>query len=113
MQSERIEPLDDSHRHDDCTAAHNCGEHPEWPFEPMTDEEWEPFAAATGIEPLNDSRQEFVEAMVRYVKTHERWSELSKEDAVRETLLVLTGDIGAAQGFLNAIGVKVDLYGDA
>ena len=79
---------------------------------PMTDEEWEPFAAATGIDPLNDSRQEFVESMVRYTKTHERWSQLSKEDAVRSAIRVMLDDVGAAQGFLNAIGVKVDLYAD-
>jgi hypothetical protein len=62
------------------------------------------------IEPLISSRREFVESMVRYVKTHERWDELSKEDAVRETLLVLTGDIGAAQEFVSAVGLDVDLY---
>ena len=48
--------------------------------------------------------------MVAYVKTHERYDELSKEDAMRELVGVMIDDIGAAQGFLQAIGVDADLY---
>lgn len=56
------------------------------------------------------SRERFVQETYEYVKTHERWNELTKDEVLRETLLLLVGDIGAAQAFLDAIGVKVDLY---
>jgi hypothetical protein len=55
-------------------------------------------------------RDEWVESMVRYAKKHKRWDELSPEEAVRAILEVAVGDIGAAQSFVYAIGLDVDLY---
>jgi hypothetical protein len=50
------------------------------------------------------------EEIANYVETHGRWDDLTKREAVIEAVLVLTEDIGAAQQFVQAIGVDVDLY---
>lgn len=56
------------------------------------------------------SNDEFINGMIDYVKTSMSYESYDKEQAMREVLNVLFGDIGAAQNFLYALGVKVDLY---
>jgi hypothetical protein len=56
------------------------------------------------------NRQEFIDGIYEYVKTHEFYGYWDKEDAIINTLSLLVSDIGAAQSFLYAIGVDLDLY---
>ena len=56
------------------------------------------------------TKQEFITSIADYVETGEGYSKYTKRDAVMAALRVLTEDIGAAQSFVNAIGVKIDLY---
>ena len=62
-------------------------------------------------EPLSIRRQKYADSIADYVMTHERIETLSQRDVALATVRVMLDDIGAAQGFLDAIGVKVDLYG--
>lgn len=59
---------------------------------------------------LNQRQMEFAVSMADYMMSHVRYEELTKREAVIEAMSVLMGDIGAAQAFLNAIGLDVDLY---
>ena len=56
------------------------------------------------------ARQKLAEAIADYVETHARYADLSKREVVVEAVRVLTDDIGAAQQFVYAIGLEVDLY---
>lgn len=57
-----------------------------------------------------EKRMEWLRGMAEYVKTHRDYARLSKRQVVAETLAVLLNDIGAAQSFLDVIGVPYDLY---
>lgn len=53
----------------------------------------------------------FAESIANYVETHRHYADLSKREAVIEALMLVTsGDMAAAQGCLDAMGVKLDLY---
>lgn len=56
------------------------------------------------------TREKFVEEMLAYIKTHQNYENWTKDEAILTTLNVLVGDIGAAQNFVYAIGLDVDLY---
>ena len=53
----------------------------------------------------------FAERIADYVATHDRYEEMTKREVVLETVRLLTSDISAAQGLLDVIGVRHDLYG--
>ncbi len=57
-----------------------------------------------------EKKREFVDKTVTYMKTHPNYENLSKEEVITQTLMVLAGDIGAAQAFLDVINVPYDLY---
>lgn len=57
--------------------------------------------------------REFAEGIANYVQSHGRYTRLTKRQAMVEAVLVLINDIGAAQGYLQTIGIDVDLYGHA
>ncbi len=57
-----------------------------------------------------EKKREFVDKTVTYIKTHPKYELLSKEEVITQTLMVLAGDIGAAQAFLDLIDVPYDLY---
>lgn len=57
-----------------------------------------------------DRKIDFAKSIVRFAQQHNKWTTMSKEEAALETVMVILDDIGAAQEFLNAIGVTVDLY---
>lgn len=59
---------------------------------------------------MDEKRQKFVDAVTLYVTANPKFEEWSKEEIVRNTLGVLVGDIGAADAFVNAIGIDIDLY---
>lgn len=48
--------------------------------------------------------------VLAYLKTHDRYYEWNKEQAVLGVINLLLHDIGAAQAFLDELGVKVNLY---
>ena len=56
------------------------------------------------------TKQDFITSIADYVEMGEGYNKYTKRDAVMAALRVLTEDIGAAQSFVNAIGVKIDLY---
>ena len=59
-------------------------------------------------------RQAFAQAIADYMRDeHPRWYELTTEQAVVETCLLLASDIGAAQGLIDVIGADIDLYGES
>lgn len=55
-------------------------------------------------------KQALAENIADYVETHSQYQLLSKREVAIATVRVLTDDIGAAQDFLKAIDVDVDLY---
>lgn len=57
-----------------------------------------------------DTKLAFCTRIADYVETSEGYEKMTKRDAVMSALRVLTNDIGAAQDFIYAIGLKVDLY---
>lgn len=57
-----------------------------------------------------DRRDAFIKGVADYVETNARWAEMSKREAVEATVRLLVEDVGAAQSFLDAIGVPYDLY---
>jgi hypothetical protein len=59
---------------------------------------------------LGTLNEDFINGLIDYVKTHSSYADLSKEDAMKEIVSVLLNDIGAAQGYLHEIGLKIDLY---
>ena len=62
---------------------------------------------------MNDKkREEFVQSIFDYVCENERYELWSKNEAIESTLILLVNDIGVAQCFINAIGLKADLYDD-
>jgi hypothetical protein len=61
---------------------------------------------------MDNGRQEFIEATTAYVMTHPNYHNWTKEEAIKEALSVMVNDIGAAQHFIYAIGLTVDLYGE-
>lgn len=61
-------------------------------------------------ETATSKREQLAEDIANYVETHARYADLTKREAVMEAVRVLTNDIGAAQQFVYAIGLEVDLY---
>lgn len=59
----------------------------------------------------SDERAALAEGIADYVETHAMYDEMTKREAVVAAVRVLTDDIGAAQNYLTAIGVQVDLFG--
>jgi hypothetical protein len=59
---------------------------------------------------INEKGRQLTTSVADYVETHSDYASLSKREVAVETVRVLLDDIGAAQEFLNAIGVNVDLY---
>lgn len=57
-----------------------------------------------------ENKEQFVQSIADYVETHFQYSEMSKRGAVVSALEVLVNDIGAAQRFINVIGLKINLY---
>ncbi len=57
-----------------------------------------------------EKRRDFIGDLITYIKIHPNYENLSKEEVITQTLMVLTGDIGAAQAFLDVINVPYDLY---
>lgn len=51
-----------------------------------------------------------VEQIADYIATNNRYTDMDKREAIMEAVGVLTNDIGAAQRYMQAIGVDIDLY---
>lgn len=62
--------------------------------------------------PTEVERQRFAEGIADYMLTHKDYESLTKREVVIAAIRVLTGDIGAAQSFLNVIGVDYDLFSE-
>lgn len=59
----------------------------------------------------NDSaRWAYATGMAAYISMHPDYDHWTKDDAVREVINVMATDMGAAQGFLDILGLKIDLY---
>lgn len=56
------------------------------------------------------ARQRLAEDIAGHIATHAWFEVFDKEEAVIEAVRVLTNDIGAAQAYLYAIGLEIDLY---
>ena len=57
-----------------------------------------------------DKARKFAEGIADYVQTHRRYDVMDKREAIISAVEVLCGDLGAAQSFMDTIGVKIDLY---
>lgn len=57
-----------------------------------------------------EAREKFAEFIADYVETNIRYESLTKREVVVATVFVLLNDIGAAQKYLDTIGLKIDLY---
>lgn len=55
-------------------------------------------------------KEAFAKSIADYVEDHPGWDALSKRDIAIEAVMVLLDDIGAAQEFIDTIGVPYDLY---
>jgi hypothetical protein len=55
-------------------------------------------------------KAQIAEGIADYVEQHQRYESLSKREVVIAAVRVLTDDIGAAQSFVRAIGLDIDLY---
>jgi hypothetical protein len=55
-------------------------------------------------------KAELARGIADYVETHNLYESLTKREAIIAAVRVLTDDIGAAQEFVTAIGLDVDLY---
>lgn len=61
---------------------------------------------------LNYEKEKLGDSMVKYLSEQaEDYPVWNAERAIRETVRLLTSDIGAAQSFIYAIGLDLDLYG--
>lgn len=49
---------------------------------------------------MKNADQTFIHDITAYVKTHPRYDEMTKEEAIEATLEVLLVDLGAANAFL-------------
>jgi hypothetical protein len=69
-------------------------------------------ACASGKEVVvtQTAKEKFAESIADYVETSNGYPVFTKRDAMITAILVLTNDIGAAQRFLDVIGLKIDLY---
>lgn len=59
---------------------------------------------------MSDRKTKFIKDMAEYISTSPNYNEWDTDAAVKTTLQVLVHDIGAAQSFLNAVGINVDIY---
>lgn len=71
------------------------------------------------MKPDEEKKKELAENISTYVvDQHPRFKDMEPNyrgvcrEAIKEAVGVLTGDIGAAQNFVSAIGLDVDLYKD-
>lgn len=55
---------------------------------------------------------DFAKGIANYIETHEDYESLSKRECVLAAVHLIASDIGAAQMFMAAIGVDIDLYGE-
>lgn len=58
---------------------------------------------------MTPAQCEFAESIATYVCDQD--GELSPHDAAMAAVSILLDDIGAAQGYCDALGLKVDLFG--
>lgn len=58
-----------------------------------------------------EERMAFCRSIADYVATNDKYCHFTPYTAAVEAIRVLCEDIGAAQGFLDTIGVPYDLYG--
>ncbi len=58
----------------------------------------------------DEKRRDFASKIVAYVKTHPNYESLDKDQVIIQTISVLSGDIGAAQAFLDLLNIPYDLY---
>ncbi len=55
-------------------------------------------------------KKALAEQIADYVATNARYDEMGRREVIIEAVWVLTNDIGAAQKFVQAIGLNIDLY---
>lgn len=66
---------------------------------------------SSGYSPVEMSKAHaFAKGIADYVQTHRRYDVMDKREAIITAVEVLLGDVGAAQSFMNTLGVKIDLY---
>lgn len=58
----------------------------------------------------DDHYRKFAESIADYVQTSRHFDAMDKREAIISAVEVLLGDPGAAQGYMDALGVKIDIY---
>lgn len=53
---------------------------------------------------------EFAEGIADYVQTHKDYDVMGKREAAIAAVEVLLGDLGAAQSYMDTLGIDIDLY---
>jgi len=59
---------------------------------------------------IKTKQEQFADSIANYISTHPSYDGWDKKTAATEAIRILFNDIGAAQGFLDALGVSIDLY---